>query len=309
MGNDTVVAVVPAFNPDADFVRRIFRLLEQVSLVVVVDDGSVEPRDWATQLSNLDRIFLFRQENCGIASAINRGVMRSLELVPSARFILTVDQDSDLGEAYVRNAIATFEQAREDEVNVGAICAEKFNDWSVAVRSVVKGHSTALQVAQSGMLLPVDSIRAFGPFDERFFIDCVETDFIFRMLAGGYVVLRGDGCHMKHEVGNLTPVVVFGRAVHVGKKALRFSYHSATRRYYITRNRVEFYRRYFWADPWWNLRDIILETRTLALCLIFGQARTAQAVSVVLGLTDGVAKRLGKIAPTRVARLTGNKFR
>ena len=300
-----VVAVVPTFNPDAGFPARATALLRQVEMLIVVDDGSSGSREWETHLAAVPSLVLVRQENRGIAAAINHGIELARDRCPELDFVLTVDQDSTLGEAYVQNATSTFARARDAGIPVGAICAGQFNDWQVTPRHSRDGFQATLEVAQSGLLIPATTLRDIGVFNEGFFIDCVDTEYALRMMRSGLWVVVGDACQMSHEVGTVLNLEILGRAISIRGKTLKFSYHSALRRYYISRNRVIMYRRYFWSDPIWNTRETIFETRTTLLSILFGPKKLNQALAVVLGIVDGAAGVAGK-APGRRRRAFGS---
>lgn len=249
-------------------------------------------------MSSLANVVLLRQPNLGIAAALNRGIAHA-QLTRHYDAFLTVDQDSELAEDYVARALATAEPLESEEAPY-AVCAQTFNEWRVPVRRE-RGHfQEAMNVAQSGMLIPLRTWTRIGRFDESLFIDGVDTDYVFRIRRDGGFTAIGEGCAMTHEVGVLRTVSRRGRPVRVGGKILRYSYHSAARRYYITRNRVVLWRRYFSSDPVWQLKDLLAELRTLLLCLLFGPERAPQLRGTVLGLLDGIRGRRGALSAARL---------
>lgn len=301
----TIAAVVPLFNPDGEVFRRLEALARQVDHLVLVDDGSSTP--FALPAGVLPDALVIRQANLGIASALNAGVVTARTLWPSVAFVITVDQDSTLASDYVRKALRALESARADGVPVGAICAEQFNEWRVSPSGENSGHRTALQVAQSGLVLTTETLERFGPFSDELFIDCVDTEYVLRMLAAGTVVVVGEGCRLDHQVGEMVDLTVRGKQVRIGGRIRRVSIHTATRRYYITRNRVAVYPRFAKTAPKWLLRDTLLEAKTTLLSIAFGPAKKQQALAVLLGAIDGGQKKLGPISPRRRATLSGSR--
>jgi rhamnosyltransferase len=297
----TVIAVLPLFNPDAKFNDRLLALSRQVDGVVLVDDGSRTP--FIVDSLGFDGLVLLRQENEGIASAINVGIRVALEAWPDAAFVITVDQDSTFDHAYVRAAIETYDSAVRAGVAVVAVCAERFNDWVVSADDAGFGYRSTRQVAQSGLLLPRPTINRFGFFREDLFIDCVDTEFVLRVERAGGLVLVGRGCQLLHEVGRSIPLHFFGRRVVISGRARSFSYHGAIRRYYITRNRLIVYPEYARVAPRWLVRDTVEEARTAVLSLIFGPEKKAQILAIALGIADGARKRLGRASPAVEHRL------
>lgn len=302
-----VAAIVPIFNPDNGLSERLDRLLEQVGLVVVVDDGSGPSQDRDSVLAAKKNLIVLRQENLGIAAALNRGIRESERIFPSLEFVITVDQDSTLAPDYVRNAIEEFESASAAGIAVGAMCAGRFNDWFVTPRKIYGDFRSTLEVAQSGMLFPMSIFRTLGYFDECLFIDCVDTEYALRMLKAGSLVLIGRNCSMAHEVGQMVYLQMFGRPVRIAGKELKFSFHSALRRYYISRNRVIVYRQHFWSDPAWILRETLFETKTTVLSLLLGPEKRRQLLAIGMGIMDGVQGVDGKVSSARRSALESLK--
>lgn len=289
--SNAVVAVVPAFDPDDGFRGRLAVLAAQVAAVVVVDDGSTVP---VQRPSALGTVVLVRQTNGGIAAAINAGIRRAMVDHPDAEFVLTMDQDSTLHDDYVHEAVDIAHRASAAGLVVAAVAAGSHNGIEAAATGDVHGFRVALEVAQSGMLLPVDSLRRNGLFDASLVIDAVETDWVLRARRRGEHVVLAPGADMVHAVGDSHPIRLAGRPLRIGGRERRYSHHSALRRYYITRNRLLVYPRSFRGARSWVVSDTIAEARTLALCLVFGPGRTRQAAAAVIGAVDGIRGRRGK---------------
>jgi rhamnosyltransferase len=70
--------------------------------------------------------------------------------------------------------------------------------------------------------------------------------------------------------------------------------HSAARRYYMSRNRVVLYRKYFRRFPRWILQSMNESLRETAKCLLGEQDRARKLRSFLLGTWDGLTGRMGK---------------
>lgn len=296
-----VIAVVPAYDPDGDFAQRLESLADQVDGVIVVDDGSHLPVAGIAHLGSVD---LVRQDNAGIAAALNVGVRQTLESYPDAVHVLTVDQDSLLRPGYVASVIKAAVDADKAGVTVAAVAAGSHNGVAASSIGDVHGVPVALGVAQSGMLFPVSSLRRNGLFDDSLFIDAVETDWALRALRRGEHVVLATSADMTHAVGDTYPIRIAGRSLRLAGRERRYSYHSAIRRYYITRNRVLVHAQSTDVAASWILGDTLAEARTLGLCLIFGPHRRHQAMGTIAGLIDGARGRRGRM-PRRWATMLG----
>lgn len=65
-------------------------------------------------------------------------------------------------------------------------------------------------------------------FNEKFFIDEVDTEFSFRVIDGGYKIKVINDIFFKHKIGNTKRYKFGGKVTH----------HNYIRRYYITRNKL-----------------------------------------------------------------------
>src|SRR6185295_14744803 len=92
----------------------------------------------------------------------------------------------------------------------------------------------------------LDVIEQIGPYDEGFFIDCIDFDFCLRLRAAGYQVHRVSGAVMRHQVGDAVrmPRLVTGF----------YARHPPARRYYMFRNYLSLMERYLVAFPWFIIK-------------------------------------------------------
>lgn len=298
-----VVAVLPIFNPQDDIIERIQQLKAQTDLVVVVDDGSKNDPRRDQRIASIQSVILLHQSNSGIAAALNSGIRCALERLPSTKFVVTMDQDSFLSPNYVEQAIGVFALAALEKVPVGIVAAERFNDWAVTAEGSVGSFRDVIDVAQSGMVIHTDCIKNSGFFEESFFIDCVDTEYVLRLRSAGVLTVLGANCWLEHEAGILITPTIWGHEIRARGRVLKFSYHTAIRRYYITRNRLLIYAQYAHVHPRWASREIVKETRTLILSVIFGPAKFRQLLAVLLGARGALTGRRGRVAVDVSARL------
>ncbi|SBN62273.1 rhamnosyltransferase [Curtobacterium sp. 9128] len=295
MSARSTVAVMPVYDPGEGLHERVADLRRQVAAVVVVDDGSRKP---VGQLNGIPGVVLQTQGNAGIAAALNAGIRRARTEVPDLGYVLTVDQDSELGADYVAASIRAMTAARAHGLDVVATAADQYNDRRAAADGRVSGLRTALQVAQSGMLFSMEGLDRIGLFDESLVIDAVETDWVLRARRRGGLVVLADGASMLHPVGDPMPITIGGRPVRIGGRTRSYSHHSPLRRYYITRNRLLVYPRFTQVALRWLVRDTLAESKTLAVSLVLGPGRSKQALGTAIGIVHGALGVRGKAAPS-----------
>src|SRR5262249_34950057 len=80
----------------------------------------------------------------------------------------------------------------------------------------------------SGNLLHLDVWRRAGPYNERFFIDCIDFDFSLRARRCGFAIHKEPASLLWHELGQKTDLPAFVRR--------HYTQHPPLRRYYMFRN-------------------------------------------------------------------------
>ena len=298
-----VAAVVTSFNPSADIESHVGHLRNQVRHVLVVDDGSSP--DATPVLSALEEtgITVVRQpQNSGIASALNEGV-RQARMLWEPDWILTMDQDSTLGEDYVKRALRSMANATAGGLRVGLVSPESHNGKPVKVLSASEDILQAFDPMQSGCLIPVSVLDEVGLFDESLFIDCVDTDFNLRIRAAGYTTPVGVGCDIGHSLGETRPMTIMGHRLRVGGQDLQVIHHSPVRVYYITRNIWVIASRHFSKNRLWMLRRLWMEVESNIVRLVFGPQRPKFMRAWAAGIRDAIAGRSGRIPAQDAAKL------
>ena len=288
-----VVAVVPTYRPTGDVLINVIPLIDQCDRVIVVDDGSgPDSDDVLTALEAMDVEVVRLPENAGIARALNVGVERALGF-PATGFVLTVDQDSKISTDFVLHALRSATR-RADADRVGMVVPETVAGRRIAMADDCEADPLPLEPIQSGMLIARRAFEVVGLFREEFVIDCVDSDFFLRVRRAGLLVLVCADCRIEHELGEFRPSVP-------GREG--FSYHSPTRRYYMTRNRLTLLRENGRSDPSWLRRILMSELMGFATIVVFGSNRWRQVRAVRAGAMAYRRSEFGPI-PDRVrARL------
>ncbi|TQJ33076.1 glycosyltransferase [Arthrobacter sp. SLBN-122] len=290
-GNGGVAAVIAAFNPDEKIIDVFTAVSNQVSLVVVVDDQSDDSSmPVFDNLRSLGAEVIHSPENSGIAKTLNIGVARSAELA-GPEYYLTLDQDSIPDPDYVSNAMKTIRLAREMKVPIGFVTAATYNNIPVLGNGTLQGLEQPFDPWQSGMLIPHSTFDLVGGLDERLFIDAVDSDFTLRVRKAGLAVLCGIGCNMSHSLGQQSTISFWG-------KKREFTYHSPVRVYYITRNNLILFFRYFLVDPAWVVRKGYYELINQARRILLTNNKTKVARAIFIGLRDASLFRSGIIKNT-----------
>ena len=263
-----VVAVIPAYEPGPNLVDLVRCLSEQVTTVVVVDDGSPTWPDIPERAAVVVR----HDNNRGIAAALNTGIREALTDA-DALAVLTVDQDSQLPARFVRRLLDTWRDAESAGVRVGLVAPQKVTGQP--------DQRPGRPPIQSGQLIPVTTLRRVGDFDARLFIDGVDDDYALRCLDAGLALVVAEGLTIGHRLGATHEVTIAGRTVTLTRSA-PFRY------YYLTRNRLWLVRRNARRHPRWAVAQAFGLLRHLVVVQTLVPDRHARADAVWRGVRDAL---------------------
>ncbi len=288
MTAQSVCAVVVTYHPSGSTLEKLSKILAQVHAMVVVDNGSnadeIGPIRTASQ--SLGYQLIENRENLGIAEALNQGVRWARSKGYS--WVILFDQDSTITDGFIAHMFAAWESHRDRE-RVASI-HPKYVDPETGNEPRVRRAKDGGPVVSitSGQLLPSWIFDKIGYFASEYFIDCVDFEYCFRIRAAGYLVADSRDAVLLHAAGHAR------RALRFLGFSFRPTHHSATRRYYMSRNRLVLYRKYFRRFPLWVLQSMYDSLRETTKCFIGEQERALKFRSFLLGTWDGLTGRMGK---------------
>jgi rhamnosyltransferase len=282
-----VCAVIVTYHPSSGVLDNISKIIAQVQGLVVVDNCSdVDEFDRLRIASHpLNFHLIANKENLGIAEALNEGVRWAMS--QSYPWVLLLDQDSEITDGFVCEMFAAWKSHPERE-RVASI-HPRYVDPDTRVEVVVPRASDGSPVfpMTSGTLMPTWIFERIGWFASEYFIDIVDWEYVFRIRAAKYRVADCRQAVLLHTPGNPMTVTVLGR---------RFlsTHHSAMRRYYIARNSIAFYRKYFFSFPGFVMNSFYRQLHDTVVCLITEENRGRKFWNLLLGTWDGLTGRMGK---------------
>ncbi|HEV7121882.1 MAG TPA: glycosyltransferase family 2 protein [Rhodanobacter sp.] len=298
-----LAVVTVSYNPDLELLGRQLDQLPAGALKLVVDNASrselrstirrtVEERG-ASLLQNL--------ENRGLPAALNQGVHYAQNVRPACRLVLLLDQDTEPGSKGVERLVASYAPAaalsdkpccigpRLVDVETGLDHGfHQIRGWRWSRSFPPPGSSRPVPLANlngSGTLIPVALFNELGGLEEDFFIDHVDTEWAFRVLAAGYGLYG-------------IPGVTFGHRM--GERSLRFwwmgwrlwPYRSPLRSGYLFRNAMWLMKRGYvpTAWKWWAVVKLVL---TVVVHLLFDSQRVPQVAAMCRGAWSGLRTSAG----------------
>jgi len=282
-----VCAVIVTYHPSHSMVQHFQEVSAQVDKLVIVDNAS-----------NADELQLLRgtserqhcrllenTENLGIAEALNQGIRIAREY--GFQWVLLLDQDSHLTERFVDGMFETW-AAHPQRDGLAAI-HPRYVDPKTGSQSPVRraGDGGPVSSMTSGALMPTWIFDEIGWFASDYFIDCVDTEYSFRIRAAGYAIADSTRAELSHATGDAQICKILGFSFHP-------THHSLARRYYMSRNRVVLFRQYLSIFPGWTLASMYDGMRDTLKCLIGEPNRATKLRYILLGTWDGLTGRLGR---------------
>jgi rhamnosyltransferase len=278
--------VVVLYNPDADVAANLLTYAHDVGRLYVVDNSEVPlPSELETLIAGSPRMEHIRfGENLGIARALNEGARRAF--ADGYEWLLTMDQDSRASEGMVRRL---WEFAVSDTIPRVAIAAARA-DTPSRKPYPVRGVTELPVVITSGNLLRLAAWHEVGGWEDKLFIDGVDTIFSLALRETGWMIVRINDAVLHHRLGRSELRRFMGvRMVP--------THHSALRKYYIARNRVYMHRKYGAAFPDFMRTDRRCMFREFIKLILFEERKWLKIKMSIRGARDGHRGRFGKYQP------------
>lgn len=283
-----VTAVVVLYRPDDVLLSEQFVAVQpQVDRVIYVDNGSgraalgrVANDPQVSVCGDGSNVGLAAALNTGLAMARDQGASHALLLdqdsVPSAGMVGTLRRGLD-----VSDRVLAVGPAIQDELT-GQV--EDFTRLRIGPNARIRPEAAPAEffdvdfLITSGTLVRLDALDDAGWMDEDLFIDCIDFDWSFHARACGWRLLATFGTTLSHRRGD---------SVHRLPGGLPLRIHSATRLYYMHRNRVRLYRRSY-VPLAWKVHDVARLVVKAGLLAVFVPGRAARLRAIARGIRDGV---------------------
>lgn len=285
---ETICAVIVAFNPSARLAANARAIAHQVAQVLVVDNGSAGPGSVAVadaaRVQGVEALLLPR--NTGIAAALNTGIACARDR--HFQWVITLDQDSTPEPDMVARLAAVLDLPGEGTLAIVApiLFDDDSGTFFQRTEASMRREKSPSTYMTSGSLTNVRCWEETGGFMESLFIDYVDHEYCLRCAELGWRSAQGSGV-LHHKLGSMRRHRILG---------LRFraTHHSVRRRYYIARNRIVVWRRYWRRFPLWVLSDVLAGAVELAKILLAEKDRGRKLVAMCIGIWDAGNGLLGE---------------
>lgn len=240
--NKNILAVIVSYNPNDSIIKLYQSIKNQVDELIIVDNFSTnkESKQILETLSK-EATIIYNDKNLGIATALNQGAKYAIS--NGYKWLLTLDQDSEFFPHTYETILASYEKM--DDKNKVMLIAPTYRekirgleDWIIGkdkTNDKVEWQENNF-IITSGSLIKAESFSHIGFFDEKLFIDRVDFDFCLRLKKEGFKSKIATNIFFIHNLGNWS------------NKSHSYNY-SAIRRYYMARNAVYLFKKYFFVSP------------------------------------------------------------
>ena len=239
-------AVIVTYHPDLEHVKVMCESLINKNIKVILYDNTPISIDMSS-LNNENIYKLGANGNKGLSIAYNDSI-QFIENIYEKKEIegfLFFDQDSTILENNIVELINEYKFIKEQDFTLGVLGARPVNKEGkfYDVRKVKKQQYFTdkfieLQfVISSFSLVPYSTILNIGYYDEKLFIDLVDSEYSFRCAKYNLINLMSKNNLFTHEVGERKGTLL-------GIKSFAIS--SPIRNYYQARNLILVGRDYGW---------------------------------------------------------------
>lgn len=285
MNKFKIAACVTLYNPDENVINNIESYIKVVDKLYIINNqhGEYIVRHLICKYSNIDVIEY--GENMGIAKPLN-DVLALAD--GNYDYLLTMDQDSCFLENDIRLLLSEIKNFNWKKTLGIAPNLVGYTDRIDNINTIIAWNKEFF-VITSGNIINVKNALVIGGFDEKLFIDEVDNEFCLRGYKKGFFSFKCvHGIYLKHQIGTPQEVALFGKVFHPAS-------HNYIRTYYIFRNRLYTYIRYWDLDFFFMFKYYVYQTFKIFISkLLFETDRKRKLKSICLAIYDYCIGRMGK---------------
>lgn len=277
---ENIDAVVVLYHPDDSLIENI-KTYQNVNKIYLVDNSDNINQILIDKLKVFHNVvYINNKGNQGIAHALNVGAKLAIE--DGVDWLLTMDQDSKFAEDGLKNLQKSLLVLLKNNTRIGLVSPSHKKAISASIQK-------ELVVMTSGNLVNLKAYLDVEGFEEKLFIDAVDYDFCLKLNLRKYEVLQCNDAILHHQLGESKSFNIFG------KKITSFT-HSPIRRYYMTRNSLYLWRKYFFNFPIFIFKKIVGFQRNWVKIFLFSTHKLEDIKMMLFGVVDFLKNKYGKLS-------------
>ncbi|KAA6349611.1 hypothetical protein EZS27_002939 [termite gut metagenome] len=268
-----VAGVCVLFNPINEMILNINSYINELGILYLIDNSD---KPLSAQLpflktSNKQIKYICNNENLGIATALNIAARYAIQ--EGYEWLLTMDQDS---KASLNMLSILYDFIQNTSIpNIGIVAAQP--DTPIRKKRKESGHTVMDTVITSGSLVNLNIYTLVGGFEDKLFIDYVDHYFSLGVRQNGYCIIQVNNAILHHTLGNSSVKYFFGI------KMIPTN-HNQLRKFYMTRNRLYLYKRYFKVFPMFVFKDIRQFFKEIIKLLLYEDNKITQLNCIYKGM-------------------------
>ena len=284
-------SILVTYNPNIKELKVLCEsLLLQKSNIIIIDNSEVPIKEKELSISAPVKLISLKK-NMGIAYAQNIGIKYSLKI--NTKYISFFDQDSLVEDGFISKMINAIElngfevvaPAPKDNYTLEPLEALKLNNFGLRKKvncdKVDKPYSVDV-VISSGTTMISEVFDKVGMYDERFFIDHVDTEWCLRCKKNGIKIFIIPDINMFHCIG-MTRKKIGPYTIQV---------HSPIRCYYQLRNSI-FLLRFAHIPKIFAFYEIFAQIFNRLLLLMVINSKKNYVIFYLQGIIDGIFGNVG----------------
>lgn len=273
------LAVVVTYNPDENRLGQLLSAIsKQVHEIVIYDNNSVNQIGVIEVASTYGIKVTCFDKNNGLSIAYNQALTYAVNRDFS--HMLLLDQDSIPTHDFVSSLSKGFDRSENVAVVVPSIIDEKSGDKVTTTDE----YEVVKNLINSGSLFRLDILQSINGYDELIFVDYADYEISYRLRKNGFSILRSRDAKLLHRLGDTNISNVFGVKFHVTN-------HSVSRRFFIAKNRILIYKKYFYSFPLEILRDIGSLFKLFFSILLFEENKGKKILALSKGIYAGLVSK------------------
>lgn len=228
-----IAGIVTLYNPTDTDISNIFTYIDDIDVLYIIDN--TEGNSNENRIPENNKIqYIFKNENVGVATALNIGANKAIE--EGYEWLLTMDQDTTFKPGVIKEMKKII--LSKDMSKIGIVTP--WHNTKLETERPKDRIDYPLEVMTSGNLVNLRLYQEIGGYKDWMFIDGIDIEYGLNLSKNGYKIMRLNYLEIEHNLGD-----IFYRNI-LWKRAL-ITNHSYLRRYYMVRNYSyirDMYRKY-----------------------------------------------------------------
>ena len=292
-----IAVLIVTYNPVLSILDDLIGKIKKAKYnleIFLVDNASENSNILKVKYKDESNI-LYLDENMGLAGAQNAGLKKILRTDCEA--VLFFDQDTSPTDAFFTNLIESMSKLAQQGEKIGAIGPVFYDSRTgtkypfillkgMRAKKVFPRGDVPLKVSfliNSGMLVPVSTLKDIGLMKEELFIDYVDIEWCLRAASKKFNFYAIPSATMSHAIGDERKSVL-GREI---------SIHSPLRRYYLARNSI-YMLRLPYVPLGYKIREILFSVLRTVIFISTLNNKKTYINFILKGWSDGIKRNYGK---------------